>query len=114
MEKNLVVPLDWRRTRKPLSQKAVKARIKGLPSDIQKATACALVGHSRIQTQFFGYFYCARCEAKVGDSLASVYPEASSVVIVGHDCPVCRHNAKTLTWRDTFMAPDPFTSEDRA
>lgn len=80
----------------------VKQRIKGLPTEQAKAVVCALVGHSRIQTTCFGYFYCARCDAQVGDTLGSVY-DASRVVIVGHDCKTCRENATSLSWTDTLL-----------
>ena len=90
-----------------LTKKDVRARIQGLPEDTTKAMICALVGHSRIQTTCFGYYYCGRCDAQVGDTLASTY-DARGVVIVGHDCEVCRKHAKTLTWRDTWKARDPF------
>lgn len=89
----------------------VEQRTAGLPDDQRNSVTCALVGHSRIQTTFFGYYYCARCGAQVGDALAGVYSQAGAVVIVGHDCDVCRANAKTLTWKDTIFAPDPFGAQ---
>lgn len=27
----------------------------------RKEITCSLIGHSKIQTTFFGYYYCARC-----------------------------------------------------
>ena len=95
-----------------LTEADVLARIEGLDEERQKATVCALVGHSRIQTYCFGYFYCGRCEAQVGDSLGSVYPGAETCVMVGHNCEKCRKNAESLTWKDTLMAPDPFATEE--
>lgn len=77
----------------------------------KKAMVCALVGHSRIQTRCFGYYYCARCSAQVGDTLASVYDGAKDAVVVGHNCETCQRNYATTTWRDRFMAPDPFAKE---
>ncbi len=65
---------------------------------------CVLIGHSWVQTQFFGYYYCARCEEQVGDALGSIY-NASAVVLVGHNCDKCRQNYKQLTWRDKFLVP---------
>jgi ribosomal protein L37AE/L43A len=88
-------------------------RIKGLPLDQQKSVLCALVGHSRIQSVCFGYWSCARCEAQVGDSLGGAYSGADKV-IVGHDCSTCRENAKSITWRDTLLAPDPFPEAAQA
>jgi (p)ppGpp synthase/HD superfamily hydrolase len=89
------------------------SRLQGLDADSKKSVLCALVGHSRIQTYCFGYFNCARCCAQVGDSLGGVYPQAESVVIVGHDCKTCRKNAKELTWRDTLLSPDPFKRDSK-
>jgi hypothetical protein len=92
-----------------LTKVDVKRRIEGLDDETAKATVCGLVGHSRIQTGGFGYYYCGRCGTQVGDTLASDYRGAKKAVLVGHDCEVCRTNAKALTWRDTFLAPNPFS-----
>lgn len=72
---------------------------------------CALIGHSRIQTVFFGYYSCARCGDQLGDTLGSVYSEASNAVIVGHNCKTCRKNYKQLMWKDKLYAPNPFEKE---
>lgn len=96
---------------KTMTQREVRSRIKGLDDDTAKAMVCALVGHSRIQTQCFGYYNCARCGQQVGDTLGSVYPGAEKAVVVGHNCEACRENAKALAWRDTLLAPDPFAVE---
>jgi glycosyltransferase A (GT-A) superfamily protein (DUF2064 family) len=71
---------------------------------------CALFGHSKIQTTFFGYFYCSRCGEQVGDALGGCY-NASNVVIVGHDCPTCKANYKKLKWKDKIFCPNPFKKE---
>ena len=84
-----------------------------LDKDKRAAVVCALIGHSRIQTTCFGYYYCSRCEAQVGDTLASVY-DAKSVVVVGHNCPTCRKNFKTCGWKDKLFAPDPFAKAKAA
>ena len=97
---------------KEITREQVEARIDGLDEDTQKHVVCALVGHSRIQEVCFGYYSCARCGTQVGDSLASVYPGAETAVVVGHNCPTCRRNAEALTWRDTFLAPDPFADTE--
>ncbi len=76
----------------------------------RRRVVCSLLGHSKIQTGCFGYFYCARCGDQVGDSLASVY-DASDVVIVGHNCPRCRANYEKLGWEDKYLCPDPFAKE---
>ena len=83
------------------------ALLEPISDEQRKEAACSLIGHSRIITQFFGYIYCARCSAQIGDSLGG-YFDGSKSVIVGHDCDTCRENAKTLTWQDTFLTPDPF------
>ena len=91
-----------------MTKTEVMKRIDGLDAETAARTICALVGHSRIQTQCFGYYNCARCDAQVGDSLGSVYPGAETAVIVGHNCEKCRANAKALTWKDKLRSPDPF------
>lgn len=83
----------------------------GISEEQRASVVCSLVGHSRIITTFFGYIYCGRCGQQIGDSLGGVFDGASSV-IVGHDCKACRKNAKTLTWRDTFLAKDPFPKKE--
>ena len=65
---------------------------------------CALIGHSRIVSNFLGYKYCGRCEEQVGDSLGGVY---EPFVVIGHDCPTCRDNYAKTTWRDRLMVPNP-------
>lgn len=72
---------------------------------------CTLIGHSKIQTTFFGDYYCARCGKQVGDSLGSIYQGAEEAVIVGHNCDICQENFKKLTWKDKLYAPDPFKKE---
>ena len=89
----------------------VQTRIEGLPEDQQQKIVCALVGHSNIEDTFWGYWHCGRCEAQVGDSLGGAYFN-SRRVLMGHNCETCRENYEMLSWRDTFMAPDPFTGED--
>ena len=93
-----------------MTKTEVLQRIKGLDEKTQKKMVCALAGHSRIQTTFFGYFYCGRCGEQVGDKLAASY-DSSQVVVVGHDCQQCHENAKAFTWKDTLLAPDPFVKE---
>jgi len=68
---------------------------------------CAVFGHSRIQTTFFGYFYCGRCGDQVGDSLGSCY-KADKIVIVGHNCEKCRDNYKKLKWHEKLFVKKPF------
>lgn len=97
-----------------ITEEQVRARIDGMDEETQKRVVCALAGHSRIQTAFFGYFYCGRCGEQVGDTLASIYPGAAKAVVVGHDCDTCRKNAETLTWRDTLLTPDPFPKAEGA
>lgn len=69
---------------------------------------CAIFRHSRIQDECFGYFTCGRCGAQLGDALGGVYPAASKVVVIGHNCKICRKNYKKMTWVDKFLAPNPF------
>lgn len=86
------------------TQTEVEARIEGLGRDAE-AVVCALLGHSRVQSACFGYYNCCRCEAQVGDALGSTYSAALLAVVLDHHCDVCRENAKSLTWRDTFRLP---------
>ena len=90
---------------KPMTLAQVKTALKTVPKAAQPGVVCVLVGHSKIQTACFGYYSCERCGTQVGDSLASVYPAAATVVVLGHDCKTCRANAKKLTWKDTFLMP---------
>ena len=93
-----------------MTKRELLAKMKVLGSlddDTRNNIVCSFIGHSRIQSVCFGYFYCGRCEDQVGDTLAAAY-DASKVVIISHDCPTCRDNFKTLTWRDKLYAPDPF------
>lgn len=79
-----------------------------LDKEKRNAVVCALIGHSRVQSTCFGYYYCGRCEAQVGDTLGSVYSGAEQAVVIGHNCPKCRANYKALTWKDKLFAPNPF------
>lgn len=97
-----------------ISQAEVQRRIEGLDEATQKRMICALVGHSKIQDYCFGYYYCARCGEQVGDSLGSIYPDAENVVILDHDCEICRANYKKCGWQDTLMTPDPYVQEEEA
>lgn len=53
-----------------------------------RAMLCAWLGHSRAFTYCFGYVYCARCEAQVGDNLGGA-----------------RVEVKMLRRRDTLLVP---------
>jgi hypothetical protein len=105
------------KSKTPTTKKDLLKKLKALAlhtNDDRNEVVCALIGHSRIQTTFFGYFYCGRCEAQLGDSLGSIYPDAEKVVLVGHNCKTCRANYKNMTWRDKLYAPDPFKKEKKA
>ena len=78
----------------------------------KKGITCQLIGHSKIQSTWFGYYYCGRCGDKLGDALGSVYTQAKEVVIIGHNCGVCRKNYEKCTWKDKFMVQDPFKEEE--
>ncbi len=93
-------------TEKTLLEKLIALRIEDEKQ--RNEVVCDLIGHSKIQTYFFGYYHCARCGALVGDNLGSVYLEAENTVIVGHNCPICRSNYEKLTWKDKIFCPDPF------
>ena len=92
----------------------VRKRIRGLKPEVQKSVVCSLVGHSLIVTACFGYIYCGRCGAQIADKLGGGgYANAEKCVQVGHNCPTCKANFKKLTWRDKFLAPDPFKKSPR-
>lgn len=82
-----------------------------LDEDTKKSVVCSLIGHSNIQTWCFGYVSCARCGDQVGDSLMGLYRNGKQV-IVGHNCEVCQENYAKMTWKDKYMAPDPFKPEE--
>lgn len=93
-----------------ITKREVQQRIEGLPEEVQKRMICALVGHSGIVTQCFGYLNCARCGEQVGDMLLGASSGADRV-LVGHNCDVCRANFAKMNWRDKLMTPDPFKEE---
>ena len=72
--------------------------------EIRRAMLCAKHGHPRVADFCFGYVTCARCGAQLGDTLTAVF-ELQYYVIVGHDCEVCRGNAKTLKRHERFLLP---------
>ncbi len=72
-----------------------------------KEIFCVLFGHSNIIETCFGYVHCGRCGVQIGDSLAGCYLNPRAV-IVGHNCENCKKNYKALTWKDKFLAPNPF------
>ncbi len=90
-----------------MNQKELLKRLKGLDEDTQKQVACALIGHSRIRKTCFGYIYCGRCGAQVGDALGSIY-DGGNDVFIGHNCPKCHKNYDALSWEHKFMVSDPF------
>ena len=75
---------------------------------------CSLIGHSRIQTNWFGYHDCARCGARMGDTLGGIYPFASQAVIMEHNCDKCRENYKKCTWKDKIYVKNPFKKKDKS
>ena len=88
-----------------MTQAQLKTKLKGIPADRIAAVTCALIGHSRVQSQCFGYWNCARCGDQVGDTLGSSYVGAMQAVAVDHYCDTCRDNAPSLTWKDRFGLP---------
>lgn len=89
----------------PYTFHAVRARIRGLTKEQQKAVVCALVGHSRIVDFCMWQYSCSRCGDVVGDSLTgTVGDRAKGWVIVGHGCDACIENYERMGWRDKFLA----------
>lgn len=100
------------KTKEIKNAKELRAILETLPienKDHRNSIVCSLIGHSRIQTQCFGYYNCARCEAQLGDTLASVYSYAEEVVVDGHNCSKCRKNWKKCTWKDKIYVKNPFS-----
>lgn len=75
-----------------------------------KSIVCQLIGHSRIIEMCFGYVYCARCGAQIGDRLLGFY-DTTEAVVVGHNCDSCRANYEKMDWKDRFMVRDPFRED---
>lgn len=93
-----------------MNKKELLQKIKILKLNDKKQrnrVVCSLIGHSKIITNCFGYIYCARCEAQIGDSLGGIF-DGSNHVIVGHNCKKCKNNFKGLTWEDKLYCPNPF------
>lgn len=65
----------------------------------RNSIVCSLIGHSRIRTFFFGYNYCARCGAQLGDSLGGTW-SVDDHYIEGHDDKECLKNLKKMKWQD--------------
>jgi ribosomal protein L37AE/L43A len=87
------------------TEQEVAARLAGLDDDTANSVCCALLGHSRVQDQFFGQWTCGRCGAIVGDSLAGGY-RAADAVCLDHHCDECRANLSKLTWADRYRLSD--------
>ena len=93
---------------KELTLEEVKSRIAGLDEEVQQKMVCAMVGHSRLLTQFFGYHYCARCNAQVGDSLGGSFRDPDNKIglaIINCACKKCSASYAAFTWKDLFMVP---------
>jgi hypothetical protein len=84
-----------------------------ISDDQKKSIVCALIGHSKIITLCIGEVACGRCGEKIGDTLMGTYP-MEDVVIIHHNCKVCRKNFKKLGWEDKFMVDNPFKKNDFA
>lgn len=91
----------------PELKKKVKALGK-VDEHTLNAFICLMVGHSRIQTTFFGYYSCARCSQQLGDTLGSYYGGAGEAVVVGHNCAKCKANFKECQWSDKLYVRNPF------
>lgn len=86
--------------------------------ELARRIFCAAFGHSKLRDMSFGYHYCARCGAVLGDSLGGVYSDPSAVYIHhmhlwendgkgfakvrGCHCPT---NAVALRFSDRFLVP---------
>ncbi len=98
------------------SLKELKGKIKllGLTDKEQiKNVICSLIGHSRIHETWFGYHYCGRCGAQLGDTIGSIYPFAEKAVVIGHNCDKCKANYLECTWKDKYLVPNPFIEKKK-
>lgn len=74
-----------------------------------RAALCAWVGHSRLATCFFGYIYCGRCHAMIGDQIAGA--TRRDVMFIGaskcnrQPCVKCLVIESRLNWRDRLLTP---------
>ena len=97
-----------------MTPQEVKRKLHGVPKDKQGALVCALVGHSRIVSEYWGYVYCGRCQTQVADKLGGAgYAQAKECVQIGHGCKVCRANYKRMGWKDKFLTPNPFVKRTK-
>ena len=90
---------------------AKMAALEPLTKAQRQSITCALLGHRRITEGCFGYVYCARCGAQIGDTLGGGFYDPLEVR-VGHNCPTCRENYAKLGWEDLVLTPDPFPAEN--
>ena len=89
-----------------MALKEVKSRIGGIDEEVQQKMVCAMVGHSRLLTQCFGYHHCARCGAQVGDSLGGSFRDVDNkmgLTIINCACEKCSTSYAAFTWKDLFM-----------
>ena len=96
------------------TEQELKAKLEALgemDEDTRNSVVCSLIGHSGIQSSFFGYYYCARCSEQLGDSFGGIY-DSSDVVVIGHDCPICRANYDKLDWKHKIFVPDPLATNE--
>ena len=95
-----------------MTRAQVLERLKGIPTAAKGRVVCALVGHSRIVSQCFGFVHCERCEAQIADKQGGAgFLGASECVQVGHNCPTCRKNYRTMDWHDKLLVKNPFTKK---
>lgn len=99
---------------KPITSTQLKKKIGALgkiSEDQRNSIICSLIGHSRIQDHFFGYYNCSRCDKQLGDALGGIYTGATEAVVRGHNCKTCRANFKKCTWQDKLYVRDPFKDD---
>lgn len=90
-------------TQEELEQKL--AALGGISDEQRCSVACSLIGHSHYVTTCFGYQYCGRCGAQIGDTLGGI--GRRGVVSAQHlrwgDCEECEKARPSLTWVDTYL-----------
>ena len=56
---------------------------------------CVKHGHANYVYKCWGYVYCGRCEAQIGDQLVIGF-DTKKLMVIGHKCKVCNSIRKNL------------------
>src|SRR6266404_4200137 len=72
---------------------------------------CAVFRHSHLATNWMGYKDCARCGARMGDTLAGIGLPVPPFYGLGQscNCSKCWESFSSLNWIDTFLVREQAT-----